>query len=51
MKVLAADMKDGMLYVALEHEIPEEDKPVKIELGESSDVVSRVIDNVKKLIA
>ena len=51
MKVLAADMRDGMLYIGLEHEIPEKDKPQKIAIGESADIMTKVIDNVKKLIA
>lgn len=51
MKVLAADVKDGMLYIGLEHEIPEEEKPQKIEIGASSDTMTKVIENVKKLIA
>lgn len=51
MKILAADVKDGMLYIGLEHEIPEEEKPQKIVIGESKDKMTKVIENVKKLIA
>ena len=51
MKVLAADMRDGMLYVGLEHEIPEKDKPQKIVIGDRADTMSSVINSVKKLVA
>ena len=32
-KVLGAELKDGMLYIALQEEVPEEEKPQKIEIG------------------
>lgn len=51
MKIIAADIKDGMLYVGLEHEIPEEDKPQTIEIGKSADAMTKVINSVKKLVA
>ena len=34
MKVIAAELKDGMLFIGVEQEVPEEKKPVKIEIGE-----------------
>ena len=51
MKVLAADVKDGMLYVALEKEVPEKDKPEVIEIGKDESTIESVLKNVKKLIA
>ena len=33
MKVVGAELKDGMLYVGLHQEIPEEEKPQSIEIG------------------
>jgi molecular chaperone IbpA len=33
MKVLGAEVKDGMLYIALEQEVPEEEKPQSVEIG------------------
>ena len=51
MKVLAADVKDGMLYVALEKEVPEKDKPQVIEIGKDESTIESVLKNVKKLIA
>ena len=33
MKVLGAEVKNGMLYVVIEQIVPEEDKPKKIEIG------------------
>ena len=51
MKVLAADVKDGMLYVALEKEIPEKDRPEKIAIGADEDKMAKVIKSVKNLIS
>lgn len=51
MKVLAADVKDGMLYVALEKEIPEKDRPEKIAIGADEDKMAKVINSVKNLIS
>ena len=51
MKVLAADVKDGMLYVAFEKEIPEKDKPIKIAIGADEDQMAKVIKSVKNLIS
>ena len=51
MKVLAADVRDGMLYVAFEKEVPEKDKPVKIEIGADEDRMAKVIKSVKSLIS
>jgi molecular chaperone IbpA len=42
-KVVAADMLDGMLYICLEKEIAEKDKPQQIKIGSSD-------SNLKKLI-
>ena len=51
MKVLAADIKDGMLYIGLEKEIPEEDKPQSIEIGTDQSILSNIVSSVKKLTA
>jgi molecular chaperone IbpA len=51
MKVLAADIRDGMLYIGLEKEIPEEDKPQVIGIGTDQSILSNIVTNVKKLAA
>ena len=33
MKVIGAEVKDGMLFIGLEQEVPEEEKPQHIEIG------------------
>ena len=33
MKVIGAEIKDGMLFIGLEQEVPEEEKPQNIEIG------------------
>ena len=33
MKVIGAEVKDGMLFIGLEQEVPEEEKPQSIEIG------------------
>ena len=51
MKVLAADVKDGMLFIGLEKEIPEKDKPQTINIGSDNSILSSIVSNVKKLTA
>ena len=33
MKVIGAELRDGMLFIGLEQEVPEEDKPHSIDIG------------------
>lgn len=33
MKVIGAELRDGMLFIGLEQEVPEEEKPQNIEIG------------------
>ena len=42
-KVIGADLKDGMLFVALDEEVPEEEKPQNIEINSGSLDVSRMV--------
>lgn len=41
-KVIAADMVDGMLYICLEKEIAEEDKPQEIQIGNSESNLKKI---------
>lgn len=43
MKVLGAEVKDGMLYIALEQEVPEEEKPQTVEIGTSLHKKSKLL--------
>jgi molecular chaperone IbpA len=51
MKVLAADVKDGLLFIGLEKEVPEKDKPQTIEIGSDQSILSNIVSSVKKLTA
>jgi len=51
MKVLAADVKDGLLFIGLEKEVPEKDKPQTIEIGSDQSILSNIVSSVKKLAA
>ena len=43
MKILGAEVKDGMLYIALEQEVPEEEKPQTVEIGTSLHKKSKLL--------
>ena len=42
-EVIGADIVDGLLLVGLENQIPEEDKPKTIEIGEWSETVKQLL--------
>jgi len=47
MQVVGAEMKNGMLYVGLQQEIPEEEKPQEIKIGGDK----KVMESMRKLIS
>lgn len=49
--VKGADMKDGLLTIKLEREIPEEMKPKKITIGSASDLQPRLADRQERDLA
>ena len=42
-KVIGAEMSEGMLYIGLQEEIPEEEKPQNIEIGKNTSEVKKLI--------
>ena len=47
MQVVGAEMKNGMLYVGLQQEIPEEEKPQEIKIGGDK----KGMESIRKLIS
>ena len=51
MRVQGADVKDGLLLIALEREVPEHRKSKKIEIGRQTEGFTKILETAKKMIS